>query len=403
VVVGGGGRFLVLHLPREHKLAVFDVSEGKVVRYLPTAADDVLVAAGMTKLVVVRPGQPAVVERWSLTTFKRETEAPVAMTGSPVAAAMGSASDGPLVITTVTLPELGETVFFDVPRMKRVAQAKGPHDIFRTGPDVWLRAAADGYHFACQQDRKPSFQRGEWFGPSFLTYGDGTGDAPVPGPNGQRVFTTNGVLGNPTGGEWLGLLQPLPRTEGRCLPAAHGDFWMGLSSDGKAGARGRLSFHLGDDDRAFATLDDVEGLPHDAPAARGKLAADKRVHFIPDAKLLVTIPEGGNKLVLRHFDAEAALAKSGLDYLLVTSRPPGVAISGREYSYQLAVRCRDGKVRYELKNGFEGMRIDATGKLTWAVPADLGWATGNVIILVRSDKGPALFYVFRVLAGQFEL
>src|SRR5262249_34530620 len=68
VCVGGGGRFLILHLPRQRNLAIFDVNEGKVVKYLPVADDRVLFAAGMNKLLVVLPDKN-LIQRWSLATF----------------------------------------------------------------------------------------------------------------------------------------------------------------------------------------------------------------------------------------------------------------------------------------------------------------------------------------------
>src|SRR5262249_41383010 len=41
VAVGGGGRYLVLYLPQEHKLAVFDVSEAKITGFVPMPGDNV--------------------------------------------------------------------------------------------------------------------------------------------------------------------------------------------------------------------------------------------------------------------------------------------------------------------------------------------------------------------------
>ena len=52
---GGGGRFLILHLAQTRQLAVFDVNQAKVVKYLPVPADNVRFAAGMNKLLVVAP------------------------------------------------------------------------------------------------------------------------------------------------------------------------------------------------------------------------------------------------------------------------------------------------------------------------------------------------------------
>jgi hypothetical protein len=47
VCVGGGGRFLIMHLPRE---------AAKVVKYLPVADDGLKFAAGMDNLMTFLPG-----------------------------------------------------------------------------------------------------------------------------------------------------------------------------------------------------------------------------------------------------------------------------------------------------------------------------------------------------------
>src|SRR5262249_50717417 len=66
VAGGGAGRFLVLHLPQLHKLAVFDVNDaaGKL-KWLRVPEDGVKFAAGMNKLVVALP-QAKLLERYSL-------------------------------------------------------------------------------------------------------------------------------------------------------------------------------------------------------------------------------------------------------------------------------------------------------------------------------------------------
>ena len=55
VAVGGGGRYLVLHLPQLKKLAVFDVNEARLTSYIPLAEDKVWFAAGVNKVVVGLP------------------------------------------------------------------------------------------------------------------------------------------------------------------------------------------------------------------------------------------------------------------------------------------------------------------------------------------------------------
>jgi hypothetical protein len=80
VCPGGGGRFLILHLPRERKLAVFDVTEARVVKYVSVPEDNVKFAADLDRLFVACPTANTL-QRWSLTTFEREVTVPCPVSG----------------------------------------------------------------------------------------------------------------------------------------------------------------------------------------------------------------------------------------------------------------------------------------------------------------------------------
>src|SRR5262249_21315167 len=129
VCVGGGGRFLILHLPQQRKLAVFDVNEAQVVKYLPVADDNVKFAAGMDKLIVALP-TANVLQRWSFTTFEREVTVPSPVSGSVFTLAMGSASHGPLVVGVVPgTPGQPYTVALLDPMTFRSANYRVPQQI----------------------------------------------------------------------------------------------------------------------------------------------------------------------------------------------------------------------------------------------------------------------------------
>ena len=42
------------------------------------------------------------------------------------------------------------------------------------------------------------------------------------------------------------------------------------------------------------------------------------MYFVPDAKVIAVLPSSNDQVVLHKFDADAALEKSGQDYLIVT-------------------------------------------------------------------------------------
>ena len=69
--LAGGGRFLVFHLKEAKKVVLLDLVSGKVALEVPRVPDDLLIAGGAEKLVLVMPGQ-RLMQRWSLTNMERE-------------------------------------------------------------------------------------------------------------------------------------------------------------------------------------------------------------------------------------------------------------------------------------------------------------------------------------------
>jgi hypothetical protein len=379
VAVGGGGRYLILLLPSVHQLAVFDVNEAKVVKHLPVADEAVKIAAGMDKLVVVQPGDKSVL-RYSLTTFEREAAVPVRMEVHPVAATMGSASNGPLVISGVDYPRLGETVFFDVTRMQRIELPLNPHDIFETSPRVFLRAAADGRTFACQAHDGMPTQTCTWSKGEVVLYSGGRGSFPVPGPDGQVIYTDNGRL--------TAQLQPLARGGPYGWPAHHGSYYLSLPRDQKD----RLDIHLAGVNQPLCSLADVGRAPH----ARDPLPLDKRIHLIPDARFLVVIPADNDRLILRRLDLEQALAKARFPFVAITSRPPTAAQKGARFRYQLQAKTDRGDAEYRIEAGPPGMAIDPKGLLTWLVPGDFADSEVDVTLHAKSPSGAETSKSFRI-------
>ncbi len=95
VTVGGGGRYLLLTLQSTRKLAVFDVNAADVVKTIPLASTNVMVAAGAKKILIALPDQKRF-ERWDLATLKRDGDSrPSPISGPLKALALGSDSDGP--------------------------------------------------------------------------------------------------------------------------------------------------------------------------------------------------------------------------------------------------------------------------------------------------------------------
>jgi hypothetical protein len=214
----------------------------------------------------------------------------------------------------------------------------------------------------------------------------------LPGPDGRSVYTAKGVVSRT-----LRRADADDATYGYCVPAVRGDYFVSLSpaEDGKGGG---FTIFLRGLKQPIGKLDKAEhGLTFDSweRGGPGSVDAWRRVYLVPDAKVIAVLPATNDQVVLHKFDADAALEKSGLDYLIVTSQPPVEVKTGATFTYPIKVKAKDKKVTYQLDSGPKGMTVSAAGVVTWTVPAD---AAGNqdVILTVRTESGQEVFHTFAV-------
>ena len=323
VAVGGAGRYLILRLPSAKKLAVFDVSAAQIVGHIPLAEEGAFFAAGLEDVVVVLPGA-ATIERWSLKTRERDVSATLPIQGVIKSITMGSASQGPLLIhwATGTQP-LDRAVFTSIntETMKVVVQEiKMPPAAMLGGHYrdlVHVRAAANGQVFGMWcSSHSPS-------GAALIAITN-TGASShylhsdeghiLPSPDGKTVFTRYGKR-PPV----VDLNQAL-RTGTAMLPACSGNYYLELPQANKVGhpAPGvfrpgqppqppadtthSVEIHTTEQAKPIATLGDLQ-----LPPLMGEqwmkhdFTFDKRIHLIPEAKLVITIPAANDRLVLHRY------------------------------------------------------------------------------------------------------
>ncbi len=373
VQVGGGGRYLIFQLPKLKKLAVFDVNEAAIVRYIPLTEDKVVFAAGLEKVVVGLTAK-GVLERWDLNTGDKEFSRQVPNGADVQSLLMGSASRGPVVVNGA---------FYDLNSLKPLPVTT-PSGV----PPPWSPVSADGTVFGGWKNNQSPSESTSFVlqGGELKRYNEGGTGYVVPGPDGRAVCTAAGLRTNQ-----LKALGGAPKL-GLTLPAVEGNFYLGLTS-AEGGKGGRISVYLLGDDQPL--VKDV-GFEHGVHYDGGTFGIWKRIFFIPRAKLIAILPEGNDRLELHHFDVYDALEASGLDYLLVTSRPPTTARRGAEYTYQLEVKSKKGGVKYQLSSGPEGMEVSPTGLVKWRVPADYKGGDGEVLITVRDASGQEVFHAFGI-------
>jgi hypothetical protein len=413
MVVAAGGRLLLLHLLRQRRVAVVDVSKGDRVKLIPAEDPGALVAGGMNLFVIYLPGK-GVLERWNCKTLEREAELKPEIGAEVKALAMGSASNGPLVAALGGARRTfhgGTTLgYFDPMTGKElgyeVGGAKNDFGIGLFDATPLVRISADGSvvtawgdngHGGSQSDVIEGGRITRHWQPRWL-------DAIAPGPDGRTVYG-KGERFPPD--LKAGVPRDDPRNPVWLIPAAHGDYFVSLRGVAAVGGnpiqprKAVADVCIGSDGKSVLNVGELPNfeLPGGFGDARGK-TFDQYVALVPDAKVLAVVPtKARERLVLKRADLDAGLSKAGFDYLFVTSRPPPAAVKGETYKYTVTAKSRKGGVKVTLESGPKGMTVSPAGAVSWDVPKDFAGPEAGVILKVTDAGGKEVFHSFRLVVG----
>jgi hypothetical protein len=345
--VGGGGRFLILHLRKLRQLAIFDTSAAKVVNFLPLDSDNILFAAGAEKLMVVSVDQNTI-SRYNLLSLEREAIVPMPVTGIINAIAMGANSQGPLLVLASKGTEPQSSTAFSLvdpntmtlkDTLSKVANHYRSY-LYK----IHIRASADGTVFCMwSPDSMPSGLQTmiiegnnaqSWHISSSL-------GLTIPSPDSRIIhtsgytYTVEGKIRNRTAS---GMLR---------IPAMRGNLYLEIDPEGG------ITVRLPGEDYVLAALpqiNDISDVSRNlsiglgnfplypmpvaaAPRQNTQLDRDKRIYFIPNAHLIVVIPATKDRLILYPFELPQVLKDSPSDYLWVSSAPIVSAERNSNYVY----------------------------------------------------------------------
>jgi hypothetical protein len=390
VAVGGSGSYLVLHMPRVHKLAAFVIPGARLAYEIEIPEDEIQFTAGQDKLMVGRP-KKGFLERYDLATGELEGSIPLTGPERLAHLVMGASSTGPLLLNNR---------FYDVQTLRPIdlqwPEEEWPVDGAR---DTQFRMAADGsvlglWHPGARPQSLITAVLADKGVKRYETECDFTGHV-LPGPNGSAVFTARGVYNNRA--------KPLGPGGSYCVPAAGGNYYLAFDVPPPGGEQprtGRAALWFVGGTAPLGTADNLElpdGMFATGPDAAG---ADKRIQFLPALRLIITIPPGRDRLVLHTFDVELSLEKGGTDYLFITSLPPATAQQGVAYVYQMTARAKKGPPTYKLKAGPQGMTITPAGQVEWIVPAKFAEPEVNVTVGVANAAGQETSQTFTIVVRR---
>jgi Trypsin-like peptidase domain len=325
LAVGGGGRYLILHLPKISKLAIFDVNEAKIVRMLPAPEDNLKFTAGLDKLFVAQPGS-GTLQRWSLTTFAEASAVPLPKGCELLGLAMGAASQGP-VLMCVKEEKVAFTQFhlgFGTKVIQLSPDKLEQRDILfikknhppHVGANVHFRASPDGTALGmwCAGQTPSGVTWMRWENQiGELAYHHASYGHVLPAARGKILYTGQGMYTSIDFVTQNHKTYPGSDPVGRYLPACQGAYYLHLGSGPRppnvpAQQRG-LAIHKLGLDRPLLEIANLELPGPDDPLLKHGFTFDKRFHLVPQAKLLIVIPSSNDRLILHRVDLEQALEK----------------------------------------------------------------------------------------------
>lgn len=400
VAVGGAGRYLIFRLDALKKLAFFDVFKREIVEYVPIESSDVRFTAGAKEFYIATRPQN-VLERWSLETFKRLSTVKLPLENPVEIIMTGSASEGPIYVGAQN--EMG--AFLNSRSLKPISYQVIDHryqragEIQGAGPESRVRASANGRSFAMWRTNVSpgGFRTYVLSDPIAHTfYQHDTMGYIEPSPDGELMYTSRGVYTNQT--------KDFLANEGNFatsfrIPAVTGNYAIGVLRDDDQKNKNASLIHI----LVSGQADPILTIPDVAIRAgeygdfhgRENLTLARRVYFLPNANLLITLPVSNKSLVLHYFDLEQKLRESGVDFLYVASRAPASVRSGGFYKYQLDVKSKNGNIKYEVVAGPSSMRVSKDGLLTWRIPRGSN-EQHEVIVSITDGKNQQATHTFTV-------
>jgi hypothetical protein len=396
VRTGGAGRYLIFHVENSDALTIVDVVAGKALKPIP-APGDFRYAADREKLFLVLNNQH-VLQRWDLATQTREKSVLLDTDRAIHVAAMGSSGDGPLALWSA-----GKVEFWDVAALKPLT-VHGDVIDQRGGVQLW--PSADGLSFCAYGWTTGPFQlmrlshvtatSAECTKVSTPDSHDYNESWAMPTADGEYLTRYNAGLYSHD----MAVLEPGPLKGSALFPTEDPRFLIALRSrDKKKEFQAAIVAVV--DRRILYTVQHLEPvMGGQISTVQGRFKSEPRVRYLPKEKLIITIPDSNDEVVIRHFDLERALKSTGADYLYVISKPRTRMHEGDAFTYNIETLSNSTALKYKLETAPDGMQISPQGKITWTPRSAITSGKADVIVSISNGGGMEIMHAFQVTIAK---
>ncbi len=416
LAVGGAGRYLLLQLKEQRRLAIFDAQRADLSGVVELADDDALIAANADKGFVAYP-KLRLIDRIDLESARFDRSAAFPFEATPRVVLAGPASAGPLLAIfhagraddSFAQPALG---FLDPDTMGPVA----PRTFRRKGEKGWVELRDASEFTAGKQSDYAVSSSGDvfWYVPRtpgvvLALVGD-RGDmfhSNLPDPGSLATIASRSFLSK--SGRFDLDSSPLARRPdpGSILGVISSQdpaYYLLVRSSTPQAARGNPALptlevcSAASDRRLFV----VNGLVEMKPQMNNVLTLGQRFHLVPAARLIVTIPIENDRLVVRRLDVLGELRRLDVDEVVVTSPPVVAAEAGEPFRHRVEAHARGGAT-FARSEGPEQLSVTPEGEMRWDVPKDAAGQEPVAVVAVRSASGQTVLHRVHILVRRREL
>lgn len=367
VKVGGSGRFLVLRL-EDSRLAIFDIVLSKIIGHVRLPTAESVIAAGKNVLVVIDPVNKRL-ERWSLKDAVKQSESTLDIEMDVGHAAIGAASEGPLLL----MPDkcrwpLEEVRLLNVTTLKPMADEIDVVGRFVNSRNeerpTFVSASDDGSTFyvgpaglllRIEMDRVAGrfCPEIDWENPM------------QPGRLGRYLYGWSVPLDQINATVRAQSIQQ-SRSQGAVGQFTihdHGGSFF-LSMRPTVDRSGMEAFYATEEKGQL--LGKVPGFLLKTDGER--LSLPQRVHLHSRAGVIATVDARVGRITVHRIRPGDVLQPNDPRRLSLTSTPKFSVHAGQAFARRIQVLGRTRETKFELVGGPDGMSIDENGILRWLPP-----------------------------------
>lgn len=405
--VGGEGRYLVLTIPTLRQVAVYDVSLGKVVKYLPADDSDIHVAACKDRIFVLLATR-RLISTYSFDSFERVRAATIDIAAPIVGISAGHSSSGPLVIASAdTSFSTFETSlkFYDASQLQpiQVKYSQPSRQVFDSRTPMIIQAAADG---------KTILVVGRYLSllringneievtKSEIDHNSNAFRHACIGPRGQFVYSPKGIYNSLL--QLISVLSDGNHFFDFRIPDVDGNFFLNLATGDlktKAGSiTPTISLHQAGSDTPLVELKNIDASEGDQSQTHYQKSPgyEHSLFLFSNFNALIQSPTNSERLIVHHIDTDQLVHDSGADYLYVRSVRPTLAQVGQGFEANVDAKTKAGGMKYQLASGPDGMTVDPNGLIRWNVPHDFSKDQAIAILKLTDRSSRQVFHPFHV-------